>query len=98
MRLFETLVKYGGQPALLDANGVSISHSDLAEISDAGVHGIGTRQLVFCLCSNAVSSVIGYVGLMRQGHVCVMLPSNIELSRLKTLIGLFQPNYIFAST
>ncbi len=97
MRLFETLVKHGGQPALLDANGVSISYSDLAEISDAGVHGIGTRQLVFCLCSNAVSSIIGYVGLVRQGHVCVMLPSNIELSRLETLIGLFQPNYIFAS-
>jgi acyl-coenzyme A synthetase/AMP-(fatty) acid ligase len=98
VRLFETLIKHGGQPALLDANGASISHRELVEISDAGVHGIGTRRLVFCLCSNAVSSIIGYVGLVRQGHVCVMLSSNIELSRLKTLVKLFQPNYIFAPT
>lgn len=47
MRLFEALVKHGGQPAILDANGASISHRDLVEISDAGVNGIGTRQLVF---------------------------------------------------
>ena len=96
MRLFETLQKYGDQPALISAQGETINHKSLASLADSAVKVIGTRKLVFCLCRNSISSIVGYVGLVRQGHVCVMLPASIERDRLKSLVDLFEPNFLFA--
>ena len=98
MRIFETLQKYGDQPALISAQGETITYKSLALQADNAVKVIGSRKLVFCLCSNSISSIVGYVGLVRQGHVCVMLPATIELDRLQSLVGLFEPNFLFAPT
>lgn len=94
MQLFETLEQYGEQPALINEQGEPISHRELAKMADETVQGLAPRQLVFCLCSNSFSSIIGYVGLIRQGHVCVMLASNIDETRLQNLVERFRPNYV----
>jgi long-chain acyl-CoA synthetase len=96
MRLFETLDQFGDQPSLIDPFGATVSYKELVDRAGKAVQDLGKRQLVFCLCSNTVASIIGYVGLVRNGHVCVMLPKNIELDRLESLSDLFSPNYIFA--
>lgn len=98
MGLFKSLEKFGEQPALMDTAGESLSFRELVSLSDEFVSGINGRQLVFCLCSNSVPSIVGYVGFIRNNHVCVMLPSSIERGRLQNLEDLFQPNLIFAPT
>ena len=96
MRLFETLQRYGDQPALISAQGETITHERLTALAYDAVKALGNRKLIFCLCSNSTSSIIGYVGLVRHGHVCVMLPSTLEQGRLQSLIEIFTPNYVFA--
>lgn len=96
MRLFDALDLHGDNPALIDANGQVITYQELVEIADSLVRPIGQRQLIFCLCSNSVESIVGYVGLQRAGHVCVMLTSSIEPERFGELARMFRPNYVYA--
>ena len=94
MRLFDALEKNGDLPAIIDAAGSVITHVQLAEAADSCTAGLSGRQLVFCLCSNTVSSVTAYVGLVRAGHVCVMLTSNLEPDRYRDLAARFTPNAV----
>ncbi len=96
MRLFDALDRNSAYPALVDASGVVITHGELAVLADDIVAGLESRRLVLFLCSNTIDSVKLYVGLMRAGHVCVMLASTIEKNRLFELQERFGPNLLVA--
>jgi long-chain acyl-CoA synthetase len=96
--LFEGIEKFGDQIALLETDRDEISFRSLTSISDKVASQIDQRSLVFCLTSNTVESVIGYVGFQRAGHVCLMLNSKIDEEKLLELIDSFEPNYVWAPT
>ena len=98
MPLFEGIEKFGDQIALLETDRDEISFRSLTSISDKVASQIDQRSLVFCLTSNTVESVIGYVGFQRAGHVCLMLNSKIDEEKLLELIDSFEPNYVWAPT
>lgn len=96
MRLFGALEQFGGTPALIDADGIALTHQELANAADSLVVDLPPRQLVLCLCSNSVDAIVGYVGLVRNGHVCVMLAAGTDPERIKEFSRLFSPNQVYA--
>ncbi len=74
------------------------SYSEMVEISDAICGNVGERTLVFCLCSNNKESLFGYVGFIRGGVVPVLLDASIHIDRLRRLVHLYKPAYIWASS
>ena len=96
MQLFGNLASFGSNPALLTGPAYTVSYSELAAQADEVASLLTSRSLVFCLASNTPESVIGYVGLQRAGHACMMLSASVDGTKLRDLIMRFRPNYIWA--
>ena len=96
MRLFENLAGFGSNPALLVGQAATISYTELTTQADEIAAAVDHRSLVFCLASNSSESVIGYVGLQRAGHVCMMLSASIDELKLRELVVRFKPNFVWA--
>lgn len=98
MTLFDSLEKFGDQVSLLETDRDVITFRSLASKADQIASQIKSRSLIFCLASNTLESVIGYVGFQRAGHVCLMLNSKIDEEKLAELLASFKPNYIWGPT
>lgn len=96
MRLFDRLEHHSQSVALLDESGRTTNYGELIERGDYVGSAAAQRSLVLVACSNTVEAVTGYVGLVRAGHVCILVSSSISRERLNDLVNRFQPNYIYA--
>ncbi len=96
MNSFKKLEEFGNRTAV-NAEG-EYSYSEMVEIADAICGKVGERTLVFCLCSNNKESLFGYVGFIRGRVVPVLLDASIHIDRLRRLINLYKPTYIWASS
>lgn len=96
MQLFGSLGSHGSSPALVLGPSASISYQELVAQADDVAKPLTPRSLVFCLTSNTPESVFGYVGFLRAGHVCMMLSSAIEDSKLRILATQFRPNFVWS--
>ena len=54
------------------------------------------RSLVFCLCTNTVASVAGYLAFTEYGHVPLLLDAKISRDLLNQLIEAYRPAWIWA--
>lgn len=57
---------------------------------------IEKRSLVFCLCSNTMDSLIGYLAVIEGNHVGVMIDSKMPVDQLNDLIKKYRPSYIWS--
>ena len=96
MRLFQNLAVHGDAPALVDEDGNTISHRELDRAASRLSGAVGARSLVFCVCTNTVESITGYVSLTRAGHVCLMVSGSLDDERVRVLANTFEPNYFWA--
>ncbi|MDM5318155.1 AMP-binding protein [Fictibacillus sp. b24] len=96
MNSFKKMEQFGNRTAVYADR--EYSYSEMVEISDAICGDVGERTLVFCLCSNNKESLFGYVGFIRGGVVPVLLDASIHMDRLRRLIHLYKPAYIWASS
>lgn len=96
MNRFQHLEEFGDRTAVYADR--SYSYSEMVESADKICGGVGERTLVFCLCSNTIESLFGYVGFIRGGVVPVLLDASIHLDQLRKLIDLYQPTYIWANS
>ncbi len=96
MNSFKKMEQFGNRTAVYADR--EYSYSEMVEISDEICGNVGERTLVFCLCSNNKESLFGYVGFIRGGVVPVLLDASIHMDRLKRLIHLYKPAYIWASS
>ena len=67
-RLFD-FTKFAEHTALIEESGQKVSYSQLQTIADGIAENIKPKSLVFCLCTNTVPSIAGYVSLF----CCLML-------------------------
>ena len=95
MRLFDHLEQFGDSPALIEEGAGTLSYLDLAARADEIGAVPPERSIAFCLCSNTTESVVGYVGLQRAGHVCLMLNAAIDVAKLRDLMKQFPPAYMW---
>lgn len=55
-----------------------------------------TCKLAFCLCSNTIPAVIGYVAFVQKGVATVMLDAEKDADLLNNLLTIYRPNYVWA--
>lgn len=96
MNSFKKLEEFGSRTAVYAE--AEYSYSEMLEIADDICGKVGERTLVFCLCSNNKESLFGYVGFIRGRVVPVLLDASIHIDRLRRLINLYKPTYIWASS
>lgn len=85
------LCKYINKIAIITDGGVQISYSEL----DAKTRINVPRGLVFCLCNNTLSSLIGYLTCIQNGLPVVMLDGSKPKDVIDSLMQLYRPEYIW---
>lgn len=53
------------------------------------------KPIVFCLCSNTVGALAGYISFIKNGWVPVMLDARKDICMLQNLIVCYHPMYIW---
>lgn len=94
MAFFNDLNQFENNIAVktLDRN---FTYQELLNLSDDLFKNINQRTLVFCLTSNTIESLVGYVSFLRNDIVPVMIDSSLDKSMLSRLINLYEPSYIW---
>lgn len=81
--------------AIITENGTIITYNDIDTFSESIKKVIQHRCLVFCLCSNTLGSLCGYLSLIANKVVPVLLDSKINSGFLESLIQLYKPQYVW---
>lgn len=88
--------KYSENIALKDEHGITVSYGELLKQAQRIKRVIGERCLIFCLCTNSIGSVSGYVSLLSEGMVPVLLNAHLEQGLLDNLINIYKPAFIWS--
>jgi long-chain acyl-CoA synthetase len=86
---------YDTNLAAIADSGEQLSYSDLQTRSLQLFANIGHRCLVFCLCKNAIDSLVGYVSFISNRIVPLMLDASLEIEMLRKLISTYNPEYLW---
>ena len=54
------------------------------------------KKLAFCLCSNTIPSIVGYVAFLQAGVATVLLDAKKDRDLLNNLLSIYHPNFIWA--
>ena len=82
--------------ALKTDSGEELTYGQLQAVSDEVKSYLHQRSLAFCLCTNTVGSIVGYVALVQQGVATVLLDANKDGALIENLLSIYKPNYIWA--
>lgn len=92
------LLRYKDRTAVITDRGEHLSYGELAVAAKCFAAAIEGKSLLFCLCENLLGSFVGYVACMEHHIPVVLLDGGKDISLLKALIGIYQPEYIWADT
>lgn len=90
------LDKYKLNIAVITDKGERLSYEELAAAAKTFADAIPQKGLLFCLCENRIGSFVGYVACMEHHIPIVLLDGSKDLSVLKNLMEIYQPEYIWA--
>ena len=85
-----------GNLAIKTDTGVELTYHHLQKRADAVKRHLLPNRLAFCLCTNTVSSLVGYVALIQQGVTTLLLDAYKDVELLERLKEIYRPNYIWA--
>lgn len=83
--------QYEGRIAAITDKGDRLTYTELGQICKLSV----PRGLVFCLCNNSLSSLIGYLSCIQNNLPVVMLDRNKPEDVIESLINIYKPEYIW---
>lgn len=82
--------------AVTDAASGSFSYTELNRLSQEVASNFTSRSLVFCLCSNTIGALLGYVGIVNGGvAVPLLLEAKIDQKLLFRLIEIYHPSHVW---
>ncbi len=81
--------------ALIEDTKEEMSYRQLQEAADTLKSHLCHRVLTFCLCSNTISSIVGYVAFIQENIPTLLLDANKDDELLQNLIDIYQPMYIW---
>ena len=84
--------------AVITDKGERLTYIELANETKVFADAVTQKGLLFCLCENTISSLIGYVACMEHHIPIVLLDGSKDFSVLKNLMEIYQPEYIWAET
>lgn len=82
--------------AIITDAGMRMSYRQLQDEANRIKDHLQNRKLAFCLCTNTIASVVGYVALIQQGVATVLLDAKKDESLLLQYLGLYNPNYVWS--
>lgn len=92
------LERYKLNIAVITDKGERLSYEELAAAAKTFADAVPQKGLLFCLCENRIGSLVGYVACMEHHIPIVLLDGSKDLSVLKNLMEIYQPEYIWAET
>lgn len=95
---WDTLEQYGDRTALITEDGTGITYREMLKRADEIGRMAGDRCLVFSMCRNCASSVIGYIGFLRRRIVPVMVAEQSAPELLANLLEAYHPAYFYLTT
>ena len=91
-RMFELA---GSGLAVITDDGQEVSYAELKARTEALAARMRARSLAFCLCSNTLDSLIGYVACLNHGVVPLMLDARIDAALLRRFLDIYDPDYVW---
>lgn len=79
-------------------DGKQLSYKELYLTVKQLEDSISDRSLIFCLCTNTIGSLVGYMAIIGANHVGVMIDDKIPLAQLNELIKKYRPSKLWAPT
>ena len=89
------LKNYHNRTAMLDEFGTAVTYGDLTAEGEHISSAVGGRCLVFCLCTNTIGSVVGYVSFMNAEIVPMLLNAHLERNLLDELLVAYEPKFLW---
>ena len=77
--------RFGGAVALKDEAGQTLTYAQLEKEGAPLRAAVGGRCLAFCLCRNALGSVLGYTAFVQGGIVPALLSAEIDAQLFEEL-------------
>ena len=97
MEIFaDTLEKHSAYPILFGADFNPISNHEAVKLADEIAGLIRPREILIQITSNTVSSILGYIGFLRNRSIPILLPEVLKNEFLLKIVNQFQPGYIWA--
>lgn len=87
--------KYSNNIAVMDDGGNCFSYNDLEEHCNDLAAAIGKRSLVFNMSRNTIGSFLGYVSMLQNSIVPVMLKADLDSRLLLQLFDEYKPEYVW---
>jgi acyl-CoA synthetase (AMP-forming)/AMP-acid ligase II len=82
--------------ALVTDQGETLTYGQLQEKADLVKQYLQKGKLAFCLCSNTVASILGYVSLVQEGVATLLLDAEKDKELIGNLLRIYKPNYVWA--
>jgi long-chain acyl-CoA synthetase len=98
MNIKKYLTEYKYKTAVIASDNSSYSYEYIDLIAKEIYTKIGHRSLVFCLCTNTIGSLIGYVSFINNRVIPLMLDASMDKGLLENLISTYNPEYIWFPT
>ena len=76
--------------------GDEMTYAQLQNDADELKNVLKKSSLAFCLCSNPIASIVGYVSFIQNKVATVLLDANKDPELLESLLKIYHPNYIWA--
>lgn len=91
--VFQLLEKYSGNTAIVTDAGREVSYAQLQEASGKIAGQLKTGSMAFCLCSNQVGSVAGYLAFLHAHVPALLLDANKNKDLVNDLLAVYHPRY-----
>lgn len=95
MKLFVDLEKYNSSAIAISDKDEELTVGDIYRLTDNLVSYFEKKCLVFCLCTNSIAALAGYISLMRLGAVLLLLDSDKDKDLLDNLLSIYTPEYMW---
>lgn len=89
------LYKYSEKIAVITDKGEQLTYGELEKEAAKFASFVDEKSLLFCLCENRLGSLVGYISCMEYQIPIVLLDGSKDISVLKNLISIYQPEYIW---
>ena len=95
--MFSEIIKnYSDSCCLENDQGRKCYYGDVRDLENVLRNSTTERSLIFCLTSNTIESIAGYVAIVASKSVPFMVDLSINISFLEKLLEQYQPDFIWA--
>lgn len=92
-----SLDKHRHNIAIISDKGERLTYGELDSETTRFANVLTENGLLFCLCENRLGSLVGYVSCMENHIPIVLLDGSKDISTIKNLIEIYQPEYLWLS-